>query len=251
MQHLAAALAGCPGCPALPARLSRRPAGQGQALRARRASTIAKLVMGAGDGLSRKPAPPAAALPQQAAVGAAALAFEPTAVLSSSSQLPLGHQEELDRYRLELTWWSGSTTPLEQEEQEVAVVALSPLQQQLRRLNLSYCGLPELPRELSACSGLTWLDLTGNRQLRAGWQHLQRLHQLERLDLRCCGVIEVPPMLAAHTGLTWLDLAGNGQLRAGWHHLLPLVQLSRLDLRGCGLTEMPQELSALGTAIHL
>ena len=133
MQHLAAALAGCPGCPALPARLGRRPVGQ--ALRARRASTVAKLVLGPGEGPSRKPAPPAAALPQQAAVGAAALAFPAPSVLPIvSSQLPLDPQDQQadpyqqERYSLELTYSrSGSSTPLEQEQQALVAAALQPV----------------------------------------------------------------------------------------------------------------------------
>lgn len=99
---------------------------------------------------------------------------------------------------------------------------LQPLTQ-LRDLDLSSCYLTALvvtcyltvvPKQVSALTGLTRLDLSRNRQL----------HN----DLLACGLTAVPEELSTQPALTSLDLSYNEKLPHGWQQLLILTQLQHL-----------------------
>ena len=64
----------------------------------------------------------------------------------------------------------------------------------LRKLNLSNCGLTELPKALASCFKLEEIDLSHNNLDNFTRRHLgiQSLHKLKKLDLSDCGLYELP-----------------------------------------------------------
>jgi Leucine-rich repeat (LRR) protein len=115
--------------------------------------------------------------------------------------------------------------------------------QHLEDLALCSCSLLAVPQQLSALTALT-LDLSDNRELAGGWQHLLPLTKLLLFSVYNCSLTAVPEQVSALTALARLDLSSN-RLSGGWQHLLPLRQLQDLNLSECGLTAMPEELSSL------
>ncbi|KAL4853197.1 LRR receptor-like serine/threonine-protein kinase GSO1 [Chlorella vulgaris] len=156
------------------------------------------------------------------------------------------------------------------------ITATAPLAalQRVGTMSLCSCSLTAVPEELSALTALTWLDLSDNRQLVGGWQHLAPLIRLRRLELFGCrsaaerqqalglpaltylglsynGLVALPQQVSALTALVSLDLAGNSELDGGWQHLQPLTQLRDLDLFGCNLAAVPEQLTALAALTEL
>jgi Leucine-rich repeat (LRR) protein len=112
---------------------------------------------------------------------------------------------------------SFSSLSLSQNRKLVALAPPSALPcfvHSLQRLELDGCCLTALPEQLSALTALTHLDLSRNRKLCGGWQHLLPLTQLRMLNLRSCDLEEVPEQLSALTALNRLNLSRNPQL--GW-----------------------------------
>lgn len=54
----------------------------------------------------------------------------------------------------------------------------------LQDLSVICCGITALPEQVSMLTGVTRLNLSRNRRLSSGWQHLLRLPRLRWLDLR-------------------------------------------------------------------
>lgn len=111
----------------------------------------------------------------------------------------------------------------------------------LRWLDLSQCGLAEVPAALSALMALQHLDLSGNR-FEGGFDHLRPFGQLQHLEMGGSHLAEVPAAVAALTALTQLSL--GRRIRGGWHHLRPLAQLRCFDVVG-HVHSTPEALAAL------
>lgn len=116
--------------------------------------------------------------------------------------------------------------------------------EQLTSLYLSSCALGGLPDTFSTLKALQRLDLSGNRQLSGGLEHLRGLAQLSSLRLGGCSIRAVPPAFSTLYSLEKLELNGNPQLDAhSLRHLQQLPRLACVDLRQCSLGA--QRLAAL------
>ena len=112
-----------------------------------------------------------------------------------------------------------------------------------QRLDLSRCGLTELPQSLGQLGQLQTLGLSGN-QLTALPESLGQLAQLQSLDLSGNQLTALPESLGQLAQLQSLDLSGN-QLTALPESLGQLAQLQSLDLSGNQLTALPESLGQL------
>ncbi len=99
----------------------------------------------------------------------------------------------------------------------------------LQSLQLSECGLAEVPAAVSGLTALTALCLQHNR-LAGGFDHLRPLVQLRQLHLQANDLDEVPAAISALTALQHLSL---GYPAGGWQHLRPLAQLRSFDALRC------------------
>jgi hypothetical protein len=85
----------------------------------------------------------------------------------------------------------------------------------LEELDLRYCGLSSLPKELGELSGLEYLDLHGNTNLGSAPQdeaypaELGKLKSLRYLELSDCGLRAVPAFLGELESLEILHLSRN------------------------------------------
>lgn len=93
-------------------------------------------------------------------------------------------------------------------------------------LNLTSCGLAEVPAAVSALTALEALFLSHNR-LAGGFDHLRPLARLNALYLHNNDLREVPAALSVLTALGALTL-GNPE-GGGWQRLRPLLKLASLD----------------------
>ncbi|MCP4221071.1 MAG: leucine-rich repeat domain-containing protein, partial [bacterium] len=98
-------------------------------------------------------------------------------------------------------------------------------------IDLSYCFLEAVPKDLSELSGLKELDLGGNT-LTDGLDQLQSLEQLEKLVLCGCDLSSLPK---PPPNLRHLDISENDISDVS--HLLHLSQLKYLNLNGLDIRE--------------
>lgn len=140
-------------------------------------------------------------------------------VLSGAADLPasLGQLTQLTHLELERC----SNVPAVSHQ-------LSALHR-LQSLQLSECGLAEVPAAVSGLTALTALCLQHN-QLAGGFDHLRPLVQLRQLQLQANDLDEVPAAISALTALQELCL---GYPECGWQHLRTLAQLRSFDALRC------------------
>lgn len=136
-------------------------------------------------------------------------------------------------------------------DNEAAALQALPLHYpSLTQLDLSGCGLAQLPRGLSALSALADLSAGGLDEdaPASAFEPLAALAPtLTRLDLRSCHLVALPPQLAALSQLRQLELSENSSLgkEGGLELLTALPSLRYLGLSSCGLSQAPFQLSAL------
>lgn len=123
----------------------------------------------------------------------------------------------------------------------------------LRHLDLSFCGLAELPAGMTALTGLTHLDLGSNSLSSASLACvLPGLTALRALNLRANRLVELPAGMAALSCLTHLGLGITRMSSRSLTNVLPHVTVLRhLDLHGCGMAEVPAVMAALAGLTHL
>jgi len=124
-------------------------------------------------------------------------------------------------------------------------------------------GLSSLPKELGELSGLTKLDLVGNKNLGNAPQdeafpaELRKLKSLRHLDLSVCGLRAVPAFAGELESLERLGLYMNRNLgNAPQHEAFPtelgkMKSLRHLDLSVCGLRAVPAFVGELESLRHL
>jgi len=117
----------------------------------------------------------------------------------------------------------------------------------LEDLDLSWCRLRSLPKELGALTRLTRLSVEGGRPARdergdvAFPNALRGLKSLRHLDLSCCELRAVPAFIGELQALEHLNLFYNQELGDGapWVPFAKPSPLTYLDLSWCRLTSMP------------
>ncbi|GAB4822936.1 hypothetical protein N2152v2_009982 [Parachlorella kessleri] len=152
-------------------------------------------------------------------------------------------------------WVAGSMRPLN---------SLSAL----TSLDMTRCGLPCIPPQLSAMGSLQQLQLFGNDMTGArpkSWEPLRRLTCLTLLDLAECHIGYLPQQLACLTALAELILSYNsamgdflylggpeGDEESSWQPLLSLgASLTCLRLSGCNIPELRAGFSGLSALVKL
>ncbi|GKE28329.1 NB-ARC domains-containing protein [Tanacetum coccineum] len=102
--------------------------------------------------------------------------------------------------RIQPRWWTSITAPfglLSKQHQPQRLVSLAGLHM-LKKLNLSYCNLVQIPESIGGLSCLKNLNLEGNNLLEVPGS-LSRLSSLRYLDVNGCKKLEVllelPPSL--------------------------------------------------------
>ncbi|GAB4822937.1 hypothetical protein N2152v2_009983 [Parachlorella kessleri] len=145
----------------------------------------------------------------------------------------------------------------------------------LTNLDMSCCGLPRVPPQLSAMGLLHQLRLSDNGMAGArpnSWEPLRRLTCLTLLDLAECQLEYLPQQLSCLTALAELVLSGNRDLgpfldgggpaaaqaqpegaeESNWQPLLSLdASLTSLDMCECNIAALPAELSSLSALMKL
>ncbi|KAI3429609.1 hypothetical protein D9Q98_005695 [Chlorella vulgaris] len=140
---------------------------------------------------------------------------ERVSALITLNRLDLSCNLQLEIGRLHLP-------PLTQlQDLDLSKCSLTAVPEQLSALDLSVicCGITALPEQVSMLTGVTRLNLSRNRRLSSGWQHLLRLPRLRWLDLRSVDFVLKsfePPEL------TSLQSTGDQMSRA--HELRQAVQ---------------------------
>lgn len=114
----------------------------------------------------------------------------------------------------------------------------------VRKVDLSFSQLKELPAEIGSLSQLEELHLRNN-ELTSLPDELGSLTRLEELDLRSNRLTTLPPAIAGLTSLEELDLGSNllAELPA---ELGKLTKLEELKLMHNRLESVPPELGRLG-----
>jgi hypothetical protein len=115
----------------------------------------------------------------------------------------------------------------------------------LEELDLSLCGLRELPEGIGGLSRLRVLYLGCNRGLQALPPGLCALTSLQDLRLNNCGLLALPEGMEGLIGLRTLMLGGNGLLTSLPVGLCALVGLEELSVEHAGLLALPDEMGEL------
>ncbi|MQM23544.1 hypothetical protein Taro_056609 [Colocasia esculenta] len=122
----------------------------------------------------------------------------------------------------------------------------------LRVLQLSYCGIRELPTSIGHLKHLRYIDLGGNGGLEILPKSLGNLHNLQVLKLNNCGIRELPGSIGDFKHLRCLALQGNRHLENLPESLGNLYNLQVLNLYFChSLRVLPSTMSKLVNLKHL
>lgn len=120
------------------------------------------------------------------------------------------------------------------------------MMKQLLVLNISHCGLEELPKDISSPTTLKALVASHNVLTSASLSHLASLTELNSLILSDNKLTSLPSALSGMKGLTKLSLANNELRSDGLPDFSPLSALEECRLNGnSGITSIPAGLDAL------
>jgi uncharacterized protein YjbI with pentapeptide repeats len=116
-----------------------------------------------------------------------------------------------------------------------------------KKLDLSGCGLTNLPEGLDDYRRLEELNLSNNPLSNLDISSLEYFprNRLKKLDLSGCGLTKLPMGLCNYRKLEELNLSNNLSMRnlgISSPKYFPPYWLRKLDLSGCGLTELPEGL---------
>ena len=113
-------------------------------------------------------------------------------------------------------------------------------------LNISHCGLEELPKDISSPTTLKALVASHNALTSASLSHLAPLTELNSLILSDNKLTSLPSALSGMKGLTKLSLANNELRSDSLPDFSPLSALEECRLNGnSGITTIPTGLDAL------